>query len=337
MAHQLFKDDTLHPEYKSFIKPKIAVILANLGGPDSIMAVRPFLFNLFYDRAIIDLPNPWRFLLAKYISFTRLGKSQEIYLQIGGLSPILPNTLNQAKSLKDALLEDYHLVVLPMMRYWHPRASEVVSILEEFAPEKIVLLPLYPHFSTTTTQSTLEEWWRVAKDWQDKTLVLDNHFNDPDFIGAHQESILPILDEARIYGDPIILFSAHGLPQKTIDKGDPYQKQIEASVGAIMRVFDGVDHSVCYQSKVGPLKWLEPSLDNQLKNAANQKRPVVVVPISFVCEHSETLVELDIYYKNLAKNLNIPFYGRVPALAEHPLYIKCLAKAVRNLIGSAKK
>ena len=314
-------------------KPKIAVILANLGGPDSPDAIRPFLFNLFYDRAIIDLPNPFRFLLAHWISLTRLPKAKNIYSQIGGKSPILKNTLDQAKSLKAFLEKDYHVVVLPMMRYWRPRAHDVLDVLNVFKPEKIVLLPLYPQFSTTTTKSTLDEWSVVGKNWQTKTKILNNHYKDLYFIKAHQELIKPILMDAHNYGNPKILFSAHSLPQKVIDGGDPYQIQIEKSVKFIMHDFSGIDYSVCYQSKVGSIKWLEPTIDDELKKVSLEKRPVVVVPISFVSEHSETLVELDIDYANKAKLLGIPFYGRVPALAKHPDYIKCLENAVRNLVG----
>ena len=178
---------------------KIAVILANLGGPDSLDAVRPFLFNLFYDKAIINLPNPWRFLLAKWISCLRSSKAKNIYSQIGGKSPILKNTLAQAKCLKNALNGDFEIIVIPMMRYWRPRARNIVEVLNVFNPEQIVLLPLYPQFSTTTTQSTLDEWSVVAKNWVDKTLVLNNHFKDPDFIKAHQDLIRPILSEANNY------------------------------------------------------------------------------------------------------------------------------------------
>ena len=310
-------------------KPKIAVILANLGGPDSLKSVRPFLFNLFYDRAIIDLPNPLRFFVASLISITRAKKAKKIYAQIGGNSPLLINTIAQANDLK-LVLNEYQAVVLPMMRYWNPRAFEVVKELEVFDPDKVILIPLYPQFSTTTTQSVIEEWNKVACKWSDKTTILDNHYENDDFIKSHQELISPVLKRACDYGKPKILFSAHSLPQKVIDGGDPYQQQIEATATSIMRVFD-MDYVVCYQSKVGPLKWLEPSLEGELKKAAAEKYPVVVVPISFVSDHSETLVELDIDYAEIAKNSGIPFYGRVPVLGCHPLYIKCLADSVRKL------
>lgn len=314
-------------------KTKVAVILANLGGPDSLGSVHHFLFNLFYDLAIIDLPNPWRFLLAHWISLARTPKAKKIYSKMGGMSPILKNTTVQAKCLEESLRADYQVIVLPMMRYWNPRAAEVIDTLETFKPDKVVLIPLYPQFSKTTTQSTIDEWNDVAVKWKSKTVVLKSHYDDPDFIKSHQELISPILREAHSYGTPKILFSAHSLPQKVIDGGDLYQNQIEATVSSVMKVFD-VDYVVCYQSKVGSLKWLEPTIDVELQKAAKELRPVVVVPISFVSEHSETLVELDVYYAIKAKELEIPFYGRVPALANHPLYIKCLENAVKKLCQS---
>ncbi len=283
------------------MKQKIVVVLMNLGGPDSLAAVRPFLFNLFYDRAILNLPNPVRYLLAGYISFFRDKKARGIYSLIGGKSPILENTLIQARHLRAAL--------------------EVVNALN---PSKVVLLPLYPQFSTTTTKSSIEEWQKIAHQWQSKTVIECCYFNDPDFVKAHQELISPILTEAMKHGVPRILFSAHGLPQKVIDGGDPYQRQIEASVAAIMQDFDGTDFVICYQSKVGRLKWLTPTTEDELKKAGSQSTPVVVVPISFVSEHSETLVELDIDYAKKAKTWGVPFYGRVPALGDNPSYIKCL-------------
>jgi ferrochelatase len=310
-------------------KTKIAVILANLGGPDSLSSVRPFLFNLFYDRAIIDLPNPWRFLLANWISLVRTQKAKGIYSKMGGMSPILKNTTIQAKCLEESLSDDYQVIVLPMMRYWNPRVAEVIDTLETFNPDKIILIPLYPQFSKTTTQSTIDEWNYLAAKWKSKTVVLKSHYDDHNFIKAHQELISPILSKAGAYGIPKILFSAHSLPQKVIDGGDVYQNQIEATASSIMKFFN-VDYVVCYQSKVGSLKWLEPTIDVELQKAAKEQRPVVIVPISFVSEHSETLVELDIDYANKAKELGIPFYGRVPALSNHPLYIKCLENAVRN-------
>jgi ferrochelatase len=250
------------------MKQKIFVILTNLGGPDSLSAVRPFLFNLFYDKAILNLPTPLRFLLAKWISFVRDKKARGIYSLIGGRSPILENTLVQAKLLKVALEDDFELMVVPSMRYWRPRAKDVVEVLKVFKPEKIVLLPLYPQFSTTTTKSSIEEWQVIAPEWQSQTVIECCYFNDPDFIRGHQELIHPILAQAKTYGVPRILFSAHGLPQKVIDRGDPYQWQVKATVESVMKDFLGVDYAVCYQSKVGFVKWLTPSIEEELKKAA---------------------------------------------------------------------
>lgn len=313
-------------------KPKILVILANLGGPDSLATVRPFLFNLFYDKAILNLLNPLRFLLAKWISFARQGKAKKIYSLMGGKSPILENTLHQAKHLERALEKDFEVMVISVMRYWHPRAKDTLSILKVFKPEKIIFLPLYPQFSTTTTKSSIKEWQEVASEWWSRTVVQDSHFNDPYFITAHQELIKPILLQAAEHGSPKILFSAHGLPQKIIDGGDPYQWQIEKTVGLIMEGFPSIEWVICYQSKVGPIKWLGPSTEKEIKKASDQGRPVVIVPVSFVSEHSETLVELDIDYAAKAKKWGIPFYGRVPTLGESPLYIKCLENIVRRLM-----
>ncbi len=314
------------------MKQKIVVVLMNLGGPDSLVAVRPFLFNLFYDRAILNLPNPARYLLARYISFFRDKKARGIYSLIGGKSPILGNTLAQARSLKLALEDDFDVVVVPAMRYWRPRATNVLDAVKAFNPVKIVLLPLYPQFSTTTTKSSIQEWQKIAPEWQSRTVLECCYFKDRDFVRAHQELIKPILVEAKKHGAPRILFSAHGLPQKVVDVGDPYQKQTEASVAAIMQDFDGIEFVVCYQSKVGRLRWLTPTTEDELKKAGSQSIPVVVVPISFVSEHSETLVELDIDYAKKAKTWGVPFYGRVPALGDNPSYIKCLENAVRRLV-----
>jgi ferrochelatase len=315
------------------MKQKIVVILMNLGGPDSLNAVRPFLFNLFYDKAILNLSTPLRYLLARWISFSRNKKARGIYSLIGGKSPILENTLNQARALKKSLENDFDVLVVPAMRYWRPRTTNALEVVNAFGPSKVVLLPLYPQFSTTTTKSSIEEWQKIAPQWQSKTVIECCYFKDPDFVKAHRELIKPIFIEAKKHGAPRILFSAHGLPQKVVDDGDPYQRQIEASVVAIMQGFDGADFVICYQSKVGRLKWLTPTTEDELKKAAAQSTPVVVVPISFVSEHSETLVELDIDYAKKAKTWGIPFYGRAPALGDNPSYIKCLENSVRRLVA----
>ncbi|MCE2716420.1 MAG: ferrochelatase [Pseudomonadota bacterium] len=314
------------------VKPKIAIVLANLGGPDSLGAVRPFLFNLFYDRAILRLPNPLRFFLALLISCAREKKARGIYFLLGGKSPLLQNTLAQARALKRSLEKDFDVLVVPVMRYWRPRARDVMDVLSAFNPDRVVFLPLYPQFSTTTTESSIKEWMSVAPQWAARTSVIDCYFANVNFIAAHQELIRPVLREASLIGVPRILFSAHGLPKKIVDGGDPYQKQIEATVALVMKKFEGVDFSICYQSRVGLMEWIGPSLGGELKRAAQEGLLVVVVPISFVSEHSETLVELDIEFAEKAREWGVAFYGRVPAIGAHPLFVKCLNELVRSLL-----
>lgn len=311
-------------------KKKTAVVLFNLGGPDSLEAVQPFLFNLFNDKAIIRLPQPFRYLLAKFISITRTKKAIEIYKHMGGKSPLLENTLAQAKALEESLKhENADYKVFVAMRYWHPFTAAVATQVKEYKPDEIILLPLYPHYSTTTTQSSFKEWYRVAKGINVPSQEIESYPLDDLYINAHVETLLPVYKEAEKYGAPRILFSAHSLPQKVIDAGDPYQEQTIQTAKAIIETFKAdIDYQVCYQSRVGRLKWLEPTTEAEIKRAAADKVPVVVVPISFVSEHSETLVELDIDYKNLAENLGVPFYGRVPTLSCHPLFIQALKKKV---------
>jgi len=309
---------------------KTAVILFNLGGPDSLEAVRPFLFNLFADKAIIRLPQPFRYLLAKFISKTRAKKAIGIYQKMGGKSPLLENTVAQAMALEESLKgEDSNYKVFISMRYWHPFTEETVQEVKDYSPDEVVLLPLYPHYSTTTTQSSFKEWYRAAKGIKVPAREVESYPLDELFINAHVETLMPIYKEAARHGTPRILFSAHSLPQKIVDEGDPYQEQTEQTAKAIVSKLKGdIDYVVCYQSKVGPLKWLQPTTEAEIKRAASDKVSVVVVPISFVSEHSETLVELDIDYKDLAESLGIPFYGRVPTLSCHPLFIEALRKKV---------
>ena len=311
-------------------KKKTAVILFNLGGPDSLKAVKPFLFNLFADKAIIRLPQPFRYLLAQFISKTRTKKATGIYQKMGGKSPLLENTVAQAKALEESLKgegSDYKVFI--SMRYWHPFTEETVKEVKKYNPDEVILLPLYPHYSTTTTESSFKEWYRASKDINVPTREIESYPLDELFLKAHVETLIPIYKQALQYGRPRILFSAHSLPQKIVDDGDPYQKQTMQTAQAIISSLEGdIDSVVCYQSRVGRLKWLEPTTDAEIKRAAADKVPVVVVPISFVSEHSETLVELDIDYRDLAEGLGIPFYGRVPTLSCHPLFIEALKKKV---------
>lgn len=315
---------------------RLAVVLMNLGGPDTQEDVRPFLRNLFSDRAIIDLPWPFRPLLAEVISRTRSAKAKEIYQKMGGGSPLLANTKAQAIHLEDLLRDvhpDYDVKVLVSMRYWHPFTQEVVARVKDFEPSEVVLLPLYPQYSKTTTGSSFKEWKKESKRQGLKvpTHEVISYADEPSFIKAHVDLLLPWIEKATQQGTPRILFSAHGLPQKVIDAGDPYEKQVHQTVRAIAKQLPkSVETVVCYQSKVGPLKWLGPSTEEELERAGADKIPVVVVPVAFVSEHVETLVELDEDYQSLAQSLSIPYYGRVPALGTHPAFMQSLVGLVVN-------
>lgn len=322
---------------------KIAVILLNLGGPDKLSSVKHFLFNLFNDPAIIRLYNPFRWLLAKLIASRREEKAKGIYSQMGGGSPIFDLTLRQAKALEDVLSnkkKDQEFKILVSMRYWHPFASEVIEKLRKFSPDEILLLPLYPQFSTTTTQSSLKEFASLLKKSDLKNVNLKSvccYYQDPDFIKAQANLIKDKIDKFK---DKFrILFSAHGLPEYIIKQGDPYQFQIEETSKKIVKelAINKLDYVVCYQSKVGPLKWLGPSTEEELLKAAKENIAVVVVPIAFVSEHSETLVELDIEYKELFEQNCKKAYIRVPALNEEESFIQCLANQVELMLNGTPK
>jgi ferrochelatase len=318
---------------------KIAVVLFNLGGPDSLKAVKPFLFNLFNDRAIISAPQPIRFLLAKLISSKRAPIAQEIYEQLGGKSPLLENTLDQAKALEKKLAPLGSVKTFTAMRYWHPFADETAIKVKAFNPDKIILLPLYPQFSTTTAASSVDDWNRAAKKngLETKTTSICCYPKEPHFIKAHAGLIIPSLIKAIKTGPTRILFTAHGLPKKIVDGGDPYAWQVEETVRAVSGVLKKepklknkkFDHITCYQSRVGPLEWIGPSTEDEIKRAGKEGLNLVVVPIAFVSEHSETLVELDLEYAALAKKVGVLSYCRVPALGTSKEFINGLGSIVK--------
>jgi len=313
---------------------KIAIILFNLGGPDSLDAVQPFLRNLFSDPAILRLPSLLRRPLASFIAARRTPKAQTIYDQIGGSSPILGQTEAQARALEAALKvgggEAHEWRGYVCMRYWHPMTEAVVRSVERFRPDRIVLLPLYPQYSTTTTASSFKAWNELAR-FEAPTAVVNDYPTEPGFIAASVDLVREGLAKAG-EGPRRVLFSAHGLPERVIRAGDPYQKQVEGTARAIVDALGIRDWSVCYQSRVGPLKWIGPSTDAEIERAGRDKVAVVLYPLSFVSEHSETLVELDIDYRHLADRAGVPAYVRVPTVGTHPLFIKGLAKLVRNAL-----
>lgn len=321
---------------------KTAVILFNLGGPENLDEVEPFLFNLFNDKAIINLPQPFRFFLAKLISKRRVKKSQNIYAKIGGKSPLLEITNSQAHHLEKELSFCGDFKVFVAMRYAKPFAAETVAKVMEYNPNKAILLPLYPQFSTSTSQSSLEDFAQKFTKAQKKfgkeitTRMICCYPVSAHFIRSHATLIkqtLMKLPEENIEKFHL-LFSAHGLPQKLIDNGDPYVFQVEQTTAKVVENLaqilavtpEKISHSVCYQSKVGPLKWTEPSLELELQKTILNKKIPVVIPIAFVSEHSETLVELDIDYKNFAISFGASNYLRVPALNVEGNFIKALTE-----------
>jgi ferrochelatase len=314
---------------------KTAVILFNLGGPDKLKSVKPFLFNLFNDRAIISLPQPFRYLLAKLISNKREKTAQEIYQFIGGKSPILEETEAQKTALEKILNKankaQYKCFIA--MRYWHPFAEDTAKEVSKFQPDQIILLPLYPQFSTTTSESSIKNWQQASKAYNltNNVKVICCYPNNENFIKAHAKLIKAQLKKVK-NKNYRILFSAHGLPQKIIDKGDPYQWQVELTTKAIVEKLqlNNLDYVNCYQSKVGPLKWLEPSTETEIMRAAKEGKEIVIVPLAFVSEHSETLVELDIEYKELATEHNITGYHRVATLSLQKDFINALAELCLN-------
>ena len=323
---------------------KVAVILFNLGGPDQPASVKPFLFNLFNDRAIIDLPQPLRWLVAKRISSKRAPIAREIYQHLGGSSPLLKMTEEQARALEARLAETMQARVFIAMRYWHPMSDETVKQVMAYNPDQIVLLPLYPQFSSTSSGSSLKEWQRVANSagLTTPSRAVCCYPSEPGLISAHGQLIENTLLKIEAHLPTRILFSAHGLPQKIIDRGDPYQHQVEITAKAIMDKVKhstaerAVDHVICYQSRVGPLKWIGPSLDEELERAAKDGVAVVVDPLAFVSEHSETLVELDIEYREIAQHLGIKNYHRVNTVAVSNSFIDGLANLVEQSLTVEK-
>jgi ferrochelatase len=310
-----------------------AVVLMNLGGPDSPAAVRPFLYNLFSDPAIIGLPVPLRLPLAWLIAMRRNAVAAEIYAHLGGASPLLANTEAQAQVLEAALGADYRCFIA--MRYWHPLTAAAVTAIKAWQPDDIVLLPLYPQFSTTTTGSSLTAWrHEAAREGLDRpTRIVSNYPIEPGFIAALAGSIDIALATATAQGMPVrLLLSAHGLPLKIVRRGDPYPQQVEATAAAVVAALAHplADWRVCYQSRVGPLAWLGPSVDEEVRRAGRDRVAIVIAPISFVSEHSETLVELDRDYRRLAETSGVPGYWRASAVGTNPRFIAGLARLVRD-------
>jgi protoporphyrin/coproporphyrin ferrochelatase len=316
---------------------RVGVVLFQLGGPDTLEAIEPFLYNLFCDPDIIDFPfaRIGRKPLAKLISSTRARKVQHHYSVIGGGSPIRRFTEQQARALELSLREiglDAHCFVA--MRYWHPFTAEAIAHLDEAGCEEIVLLPLYPQHSSTTTGSSLNEWRRRFSGLQPVHVVEPFYEHD-----LYLDSLVEKIDEALShFSDPAraeVVFSAHSVPVDVITKGDPYQRQIEETVDLVMQRGKWVNHHrLCYQSKVGASKWLQPSLHTALRQLATEKiRSVCIVPISFVSDHVETLGEIDHEAREGAAQLGIREFEMTKGLNDSPMFIRALASLTAGALG----
>jgi ferrochelatase len=320
---------------------RVGVVLFQLGGPDSLDSIEPFLYNLFCDPDIIDFPlaRLARQPLARLLSSRRAGRVRRHYQEIGGKSPIGELTARQAHALEAQLSKSFVARVVVAMRYWHPLTAAAIRELTLFGPEEIVLLPLYPQYSSTTTGSSLNEWQRqyprersasvhVVRDFHDDLLYLD----------ALVERIRQGLERfrrsnghaARVPSDVHLLFSAHSIPLSVIQRGDPYQAQIEATVKGVMERGRWANpHSLCYQSRSGPGHWLQPFIHETLQEiAARGAEHVLVVPIAFVSDHVETLHEINIEAREMAENLGIQQFETMEGLNDSPAFIAALANLV---------
>ena len=311
---------------------KKAIILFNLGGPDKLENVEPFLFNLFNDPAILNLPTFLRYPLAKLISNRRAPVAKKIYAELGGSSPILKLTKEQSDALEIKLnqtQEEDEYKCFIIMRCWNPRAKDVIKDVQLYGPDEVVLMPLYPQYSAATSGSSIKEWKDVCKknNYHVKTSTICCYPTDQNFINAHTKEIIKKIKDLKNFK---LIFSAHGLPEKNIKKGDPYQWQVEQSVKKIVESLndENLDWILSYQSRVGPLKWIGPSTETIIIENSKIGKHIVLVPIAFVSEHSETLVELDIEYKEIADANGCKNYTRVPALGINEDFIKAMSELI---------
>lgn len=316
---------------------RIAIVLYNLGGPDKPEAVKPFLFNLFNDPLILRQPAPIRWLLAKIISGRRTPVAKEIYAKIGGGSPILKETEKQAGALNTELAKDGNFQVFVAMRYWHPFAEDCMREVLGYSPDQVILVPLYPQFSTTTTESFLRVWRGLGKKYAFDvvTKIICCYPRQAGFITTISNLLHTSLQEANgPPGNSKILFSAHGIPKKFVTDGDPYESHVNITVNAIVQDLNipDLDYIVCYQSRVGPVEWLRPYTDQVIVEAAKEGQTIIVVPVAFVSEHSETLVELDIEYRDLAIKHGAAGYIRTPTVGINTPFISGIAKMVREAV-----
>ncbi len=323
----------------SRIARRVGVVLFQLGGPDTLGAIEPFLYNLFCDPDIIDFPfaRIGRKPLAKLISTTRARKVQHHYASIGGGSPIRRNTENQARALEAELRGrgiDAHCFVA--MRYWHPFTHEAIKQLGAAQCDEIVLLPLYPQYSSTTTGSSLNEWRRLFADAVPVHSV-GAFYRNPIYLDSVVEKVNDALSRFPDPSRPEIVFSAHSVPLSVIAKGDPYQHHIEETVRLLAERGGWPNRQrLCYQSKVGASRWLQPSLHQTLRQLAEERvREMCVVPVAFVSDHVETLGEIDHEAREEAGQLGFTQFEMSAGLNNSPRFILALGQLVQETLGSA--
>jgi protoporphyrin/coproporphyrin ferrochelatase len=325
---------------------RVGVLLLNLGGPEQLEDVRPFLFNLFSDPEIIRLPFPWlQRPLAWLISTSRAKKSQENYQQIGGGSPLRQITEQQAEALKQSLRDKgQDAEVYIGMRYWYPFTEEAIARIKRDNVEELVVLPLYPQFSISTSGSSfrlMERLWLEDPSLQRVNYtVIPSWYDRPGYVQAMADLIAQELDQLPNPDQAHIFFSAHGVPVSYVEEaGDPYQREIENCTALIMKALNRPNaHTLAYQSRVGPVEWLQPYTEDAIADLAGQGvKELVVVPISFVSEHIETLQEIDIEYREIAEEAGIETFKRVPALNTHPGFVADMADMVVEALNAPRK
>ncbi|NEQ79263.1 MAG: ferrochelatase [Moorea sp. SIO2I5] len=325
---------------------RVGVLLLNLGGPDQLKDVRPFLFNLFSDPEIIRLPFPWlQKPLAWLISTRRAKISQENYKQIGGGSPLRKITDAQAQALQEHLqTKGQEVSVYVGMRYWHPFTEEAIATIKGDGIDRLVILPLYPQFSISTSGSSfrlLQNLWTEDPELSNiEHTVIPSWYQQPQYLQAMADLIAQELDKFSNPDQVHIFFSAHGVPLSYVtEAGDPYQQEIEDCTALIMKTLNRPNpHTLAYQSRVGPVEWLQPYTEDALQElGAKNTQDLLVVPISFVSEHIETLQEIDIEYREVAEESGIKHFERVPALNTHPLFIESLTNLVVDALESPSR
>ncbi len=311
----------------------IGIVLLNMGGPDSLDAVRPFLYNLFSDRDIIQLgPSFVQPLIAWSIARKRAPKSRAAYRKIGGRSPLTDITAMQASALEALLNSGGHsqVVVAPGMRYWHPRTLDTLKILKKQGVRKVLGLSLYPHFSRATSGTSIKDFKKAAKDLGLEAVFIDSYPDHPGYIAALAQALsegeLKIRSEADTF---TLVYSAHSLPKSMIDQGDPYLDHLQRTIGALEAI-SGIKGRLCFQSRSGPVEWLKPGTDVMLNELANQgEKAVLILPISFVSDHIETLYEIDMLYGEMMRKRGVKLL-RTQSLNDNPLFIGALADMVQK-------